>query len=688
MPLEQRVIEPIFTSRGILPIDHTGNLAINVPNELECVTNGTLANVIRQLSTLSKYADDLFGGIITDTSTLIARTSALQGRIDRIAIKVTQLDSTVDEVSLLDAQKKTPFKSSTSYDQQVVSRSTMPASLMEQYKICDQPPPLSKLNSYRDDNKDGLKFYTDPTYFFELWREQEMIHLDQQHKRHKPGHKVPKSNVPAANGMLPNSIVTDRSKKPRQPVNSRQKAQLAVQEAEFLNPAPGHTSGNTIYPDSNGYNTVQFRNHSTTAHYQVYQQQQQPHQPQNPDAYVTLTQRPTSLEVENHIHATGTHGDSYRNQVPQVHSHLQYQQHQPPQPNQHLQHSYQTTSQPQFTRSQASPGTQYSNSSGQSMTMEGHHYQSNSSMQHTPPQQSTPTHRKGSTPGSSIGSTSRPSQPPPAPPSSSSSSGQATPTPVGTPSRGSRGASLTRDVLPPPPPPPPGMDATVNGISDHIVHNSNHTHHLQQTAVPPPIPSAQNSPQALVKTNGSVAGHTTASVPPPPPPPPPMDGLVHHKSQSQNYPIPPPMPSDQPDSGSDRLIQQNQPANNNSSGLTNGININNNRIGITGTPSFAQQIQAKHQQLQPAKANLNNRILPHHASTDARSELLKAIREGKQLRRVEGIKQQEVERATACNDVAAILSRRAQLMELSDSDSAGGGDSDSESDPWEDEGQS
>ena len=25
------------------------------------------------------------------------------------------------------------------------------------------------MNPYRDDRKDALKFYTDPTYFFELW---------------------------------------------------------------------------------------------------------------------------------------------------------------------------------------------------------------------------------------------------------------------------------------------------------------------------------------------------------------------------------------------------------------------------------------------------------------------------------------------------------------------------------------
>ena len=46
----------------------------------------------------------------------------------------------------------------------------MPKSMLEQYLACDKPPPLDKLNPYREDGKDGLKFYTDANYFFELWR--------------------------------------------------------------------------------------------------------------------------------------------------------------------------------------------------------------------------------------------------------------------------------------------------------------------------------------------------------------------------------------------------------------------------------------------------------------------------------------------------------------------------------------
>ncbi len=41
---------------------------------------------------------------------------------------------------------------------------------------------------FREDGKDGLKFYTDPTYFFELWR-QEML-KDTERMMHDRGKKV------------------------------------------------------------------------------------------------------------------------------------------------------------------------------------------------------------------------------------------------------------------------------------------------------------------------------------------------------------------------------------------------------------------------------------------------------------------------------------------------------------------
>lgn len=52
-------------------------------------------------------------------------------------------------VSLQDIHMRKAFKSSVVYDQQVVSRDTMPTAMLETYQTCDKPPPLDKLNSYR-----------------------------------------------------------------------------------------------------------------------------------------------------------------------------------------------------------------------------------------------------------------------------------------------------------------------------------------------------------------------------------------------------------------------------------------------------------------------------------------------------------------------------------------------------------
>lgn len=64
---------------------------------------------------------------------------------------------------------------------------------------------------------------------------------------------------------------------------------------------------------------------------------------------------------------------------------------------------------------------------------------------------------------------------------------------------------------------------------------------------------------------------------------------------------------------------------------------------------------------------------------DPRNDLLKAIRDGIKLRKVEKIEQKEVERGNGLHDVASILARRV-AVEFSDSDS--GSDSECDSEGW------
>uniref|UniRef100_A0A3Q3MZ66 Wiskott-Aldrich syndrome protein family member n=1 Tax=Labrus bergylta TaxID=56723 RepID=A0A3Q3MZ66_9LABR len=177
MPLVKRTIEPRHLCHTVLPR--------NIKNELECVTNISLANVIRQLSSLSKYAEDLFGELFNEAHTFSFRVNSLQERVDRLSISVTQLDPKEEELSLQDITMRKAFRSSTIQDQQLFDRTSLPVPLQETFQTCEQPPPLNILSPYRDDGKEGLKFYTNPSYFFDLWREKMLQDTEDKRKERR-----------------------------------------------------------------------------------------------------------------------------------------------------------------------------------------------------------------------------------------------------------------------------------------------------------------------------------------------------------------------------------------------------------------------------------------------------------------------------------------------------------------------
>ncbi|XP_028263813.1 wiskott-Aldrich syndrome protein family member 3-like [Parambassis ranga] len=239
MPLVKRIIEPRYLCRGTLPD--------GVASELECVTNSTLAAVIKQLGGLSRHAEDIFGELFTEANSFYLRMSSLQDRVDQLAVKVTQLDSTVEEVSLQDINMRKAFRSSTIQDQQVVSRSSILNPVLEMYHRCDKPPPLNILTPYRDDKKDGLKFYTDPSYFFNLWKEK-MLQATENKRKEKRRQKEQK-HVEESSGR--------EVKKVRKARNRRQEWNLMAYDKELrpdarVTPSPYHTSDGSMSPDRSG----------------------------------------------------------------------------------------------------------------------------------------------------------------------------------------------------------------------------------------------------------------------------------------------------------------------------------------------------------------------------------------------------------------------------------------------------
>nr|XP_046185012.1 wiskott-Aldrich syndrome protein family member 3 isoform X2 [Oncorhynchus gorbuscha] len=265
MPLVKRSIEPRHLCRGAVPD--------GVTSELECVTNSTLAAIIKQLGSLSRHAEDIFGELFNEANSFYIRMNNLQERVDILAVKVTQLDSTVEEVSLQDINMRKAFKSSTIQDQQVVSRTSVPNPVVEMYHRCDKPPPLNILSTYRDDKKDALKFYTDPSYFFMLWKEK-MLQATEDKRKEKRRQKTscpthsdqgrPHSRQAPPRSPLPSSEqhkqVEDPGrevKKVRKARNRRQEWNMMAYDKEFrpdtrLTPSPYHgmSSEGSLSPDN------------------------------------------------------------------------------------------------------------------------------------------------------------------------------------------------------------------------------------------------------------------------------------------------------------------------------------------------------------------------------------------------------------------------------------------------------
>ncbi|XP_064473096.1 actin-binding protein WASF3-like isoform X2 [Ornithodoros turicata] len=587
MPLLQRIIEPVHVCRGALPLDPRGALAVVVPSELECVTNGTLANVVRQLSSLSKHADDLFGVLLRDAAQLVARTGALQARVDRLAVKVTQLDSTVEEVSLQDIHMRKAFRSSIVYDQQVVSRASMPAGMLEMYQACDKPPPLDKLNPYREDGKDGLKFYTDPNYFFDLWR-QEML-KDTERIMMDRGKKP---NRPRPEGK--------RHKKVRQPHNTRERLRQIANTHEFLDHTP-------IYGTAQNYGARGVHPAAVTG-----QQQQQvdggPVRPSSLELSGPADNNRASVGGANHVG-----GAQYPLPPPA------YTEHPPPQSPPH--HQQYTMPPPYMER------VEY---------MSFSYYLAFSQQQHTPPM-SVASPANGGTPTRQ--GRLRPSQPPPAPPTGSSSSGTSTPSASasGTPASGAGRHRAQRETLPPPPPPPEalsGQDNHVDAVADGP--------DALDLPPPPPTPevTGEAPPSSRPSTNGGVAPAVAMAPPPPPPPLPPPNEVCGPGAMANGALANGTLESESVSSGS---------SGKNSAKTVAPAAVKGNTTG----PGF----------------------------TDPRSDLLAAIREGIKLRRVEDLKQKQVEKAAQPHDVASILARRVAI-EVSDSDSGSGSEYDSD---WDNE---
>ena len=417
----------------------------------------------------------------------------------------------MEEVTLQEIQLRKAFRSSQSFDQQVVSRETMPKSMLEQYLACDKPPPLDKLNPYREDGKDGLKFYTDPNYFFELWRTEMIQSTEKAREGKRGGLKVDGANR--------------HKKRVRQPHNTAERQRQKVQmEGEYI--MDTRTVHFNLPPETNGYGSV-------PGGYQPDMDGRQ------------LMHRPNSIEINGGGWAgpPPARGPTVRFADEEPHASRYSQEpiytprilREPGEASQrnHQQHVSETDRE----RSNVVVVGNFAEDSKVSRgcylvtgnTPDHFVLQVQFDLSHHQYMQEPPAPVTAASPVRNVvggGGTPqrRPSQPPPAPPPLSSEAGPGSPIRAG-------GA---RDSLPPPPPPPANEMAALNlnGTTSLMAELTGRVQLQQQSAgsegdtLPPP-PPAPSPPPPPVPTAPPPSSSSAPIPPPPPPPPPPAEnGLL------------------------------------------------------------------------------------------------------------------------------------------------------------------
>ena len=86
-------------------------------------------------------------------------------------------------VSLQDINMQKAFRLTIRSDQQVLSRETLPEAMKESYGKCEPVPNLNALTPFRHDGREALTLYTDPTYFFELWKQKMNVEVEKRRKK-------------------------------------------------------------------------------------------------------------------------------------------------------------------------------------------------------------------------------------------------------------------------------------------------------------------------------------------------------------------------------------------------------------------------------------------------------------------------------------------------------------------------
>ncbi|KAM7384170.1 hypothetical protein PAMA_011492 [Pampus argenteus] len=106
--------------------------------------------------------------------------------------------------------------------------------VQETYTTCDPPPPLNYLSQFREDGREALKFYTDPSYFFDLWKEK-MLQDTKDIMKEKRKHRKEKKDNLNQRTLNPRKIKTRKEEWERRKMGE----EFVVPKNDLMNSSEG-----------------------------------------------------------------------------------------------------------------------------------------------------------------------------------------------------------------------------------------------------------------------------------------------------------------------------------------------------------------------------------------------------------------------------------------------------------------
>lgn len=248
MPLVKRHVEPTKLANRKIPA--------KTSNELELVTNSTLSNTLLQLSSLSFYAQDVFAELGVEVKQIGERINSMQDRVQETDTRVEVLSSGGKDTVSVDKQVGFGSKRNES-SARVLDRSTMPEEMCNFYNsTCHPPPALHIFDSCRppeDPVSNSLKLYTDPDFFFELWRDkiQQANRMDLQRRQKNKKRNVSRmQRKPSTAGI---EAPTTRKEQWKQQGQGKELAELGANNT-MRNPNQRQLVNGNQYYGQNGMN--------------------------------------------------------------------------------------------------------------------------------------------------------------------------------------------------------------------------------------------------------------------------------------------------------------------------------------------------------------------------------------------------------------------------------------------------